>query len=185
MAESTFRVTLGRLAFLGIVLASGVPSDAAGDGELNLAVESGSQLAFQTGDQLSMRDSLLVAGIRVLVEVSVEYTDFEDLRRKAIAAIRKKEETKYRRQSDKIFDDLESVGVVEVLGISRDSSRDDVIDVLERIDREALIGAVEAIPDASISKLIDRKIGEKGVSSSEVRDYLQSEIDKFVQGLSG
>ena len=181
MAGSDSRGTAFLLACLWVVLASGVPSDAAGDGEVNLAGES----AFQTGAPLSMRDSLLVAGIRLLVEVSVEYVDFEDLRRNAIVAVRKKEETRYRRQSDKIFDDLESVGVVETLGVTRNSSREDVIEVLERMDRETLIEALETIPDACIARLIDRKMREKRVSTFEVHDYLRSEIDEFVEGLSG
>ena len=135
---------------------------------------------------VSLRDTLIAGGARLLVETTVEHVELDELRQNAIEKIRGRKEAEFRRQVHKIFDDLESVDVDELLGITRQSSREDVIAILQRTDKAALLAAMRAIPDASIAKLIERKLREQGASSlSDAHDYLKTEIEEFVCELSG
>jgi hypothetical protein len=137
-------------------------------------------------ERLPLQDLLLARGFRVLFGTTVEHIDLEKLRANGIDKLRAKDEAEIRRQLDKIFDDLESVDVKEVLGVSRNSSRDDVIAVVQRVDEASLIAAMDEIPDASIALLIRRKLREKGASSwAEIQSVLETELSDFVDGLSG
>ncbi len=135
---------------------------------------------------VSLRDTVIAAGARLLVETAVEHVELDELKKNAIEKIRGREEAEYRRQVQKIFDDLESVDVDELLGVTRKSSREEVIAILQRTDKAALRAAMRAIPDTSIVKLIERKLGEQGASSlSDAHNYLKTEIEEFVSEFSG
>ncbi len=134
---------------------------------------------------VSFPGTLLAGVVRLLVEVTLEHVDLEGLKEKAIEKLGAKEEAEYQRQINEIFDDLESVNVHEFLGITRKSSREDVMAALKRIDKATLVGAMRGIPDASIANLIERELREKGVSSlGEIHEYLETRIEEFVTTFS-
>ena len=134
---------------------------------------------------VSFPGTLLAGVVRLLVEVTLEHVDLEGLKEKAIEKLGAKEEAEYQRQINEIFDDLESVNVHEFLGITRKSSREDVMTALKRIDKATLVGAMRGIPDASIANLIERELREKGVSSlGEIHEYLETRIEEFVTTFS-
>jgi hypothetical protein len=182
------RVTLSVSPLLSVILlfAAAPPARADVQQNDNGAVATATAGGDASTEPLPLQDLLLARGFRLLFETTVEHVDLEKLRANGIRKIREKDEADYRRQLNKVFDDLESVGVDEILGVTRTSSRDDVIAVLQRVDQQALVGALDAVPDASIANLIERKVREKGASSlAEVKQLVETELAEFVDGLSG
>jgi len=135
---------------------------------------------------LSFRDQLLATGVKLLVETTVQHVDFEKAKINAAREIREKPASDYRRQMNRVFDDLESVDVHEVLGVNRDSSQEQLIAVIERTNQAELLDAMNGIPDKSIAELLGRKLREKGASSLvEAHEYFDTELNELVNRLSG
>ena len=138
------------------------------------------------GVALSFREQLMAVGVRILVESAIHRVDLEKAKKSAVRRIREKPEADYRRQVDKIFDDLASVDVHEVLGVTRSASREQVVAAIERTSKPQLLEAMNGISDKAIADLLDRKLAENGASSvADAQEYFQTELEEILKELSG
>lgn len=148
------------------------------------AAESSSGSDASTEIAISFQDQLLAVGVRLLVEAAVYGADLEEAKASATEKIRAKPEDEYRKQMNKIFDDLESVEVRELLGVDRGSSQKQVIAAIERAEKEQLLAAMGGIPDQSIADLLNRKLREKGASSfADAQVYFDTELKELLATL--
>lgn len=139
-----------------------------------------------TGVNVRISDGIIAKTTRLILRQAVNFADFEKMKRAAVEKIRKKTDKAYNREMKRIFDDAEYMGIKDTFGLTRNSSREEVIRVIEDIDKDTILKRLDEVPDQAIAKLIKKKLREQELNSIEqLKDFLDRKIYKLVKVTSG
>lgn len=144
------------------------------------------QEASQPETKISISDSLIAKTTKLIIRQAINYVDFDKMKNATIKRIKNKSGRSYHKEMDRIFDDIEFMGLTDTFGITRFSSREEVIKFIESTDKDTLLKKLDEIPDQAIARLIRKKLQEQKVHSiAELKDFLYEKIDRIVREVSG
>lgn len=137
---------------------------------------------IETDVEPSISDVIIAKTTKMLIRQIINHVDIEKKKESIIEKIKRKSDRKYTKEMNRIFDDLDYMNAPDTLGITRNSSREEVITLIKYIDKDTLLEKLDEFPDHAIAKLIKKKLQEQEVRSiAEVKDFLNSKIDKLLE----
>lgn len=129
---------------------------------------------------LSMTNQIIVSGIRLILDQTLERVDFQAAKRKAIKKINKKDPAAYGRTMNRIFADLEALQIKNTLGLTRKSTKKQTIQALQKLEPETLQQIANGIPDPVLAQWVEMKVREQGLESlSETSSYISQRVDEI------
>lgn len=138
------------------------------------------------GTRASISDSLIAKVTKLIIRQAINYVDFKKTKNKVIERIKRKSKRSFRREMDRIFDDVEFMGLTDTFGITHFSSREKVITTIESIDKDMLFKKLDEIPDRAVARLIKKKLREQQLNSiAQLKDFLYEKIDRIMREVSG
>ena len=143
--------------------------------------EKPTQVGTEANVEPSISDVIIAKTAKMLIRQIINHVDIEKKKEAVIEKIKRKSDRKCTKEMNRIFDDLDYMNATDTLGITRNSSREEVITLIKYIDKNTLLEKLDEFPDHAIAKLIKKKLQEQEVKSiAEVKDFLNSKIDKLL-----
>lgn len=138
--------------------------------------------AVDTGTEISISESLIATVTKAVIRRAINRTDIERWKRATVEKIRNVSDKGYRGEMNKIFNDIESMGVKNTWGLARDSSKEEVIKVIEAIDKETLLKKLDEISDQAIARLVKKKFCDHKLNRiSQLIDFLNKRYLKYLR----
>lgn len=139
-----------------------------------------------TEAKISISDSLIAKTTKLLIHQAIDHVDIEKWKKDAIENIKKKSDRSYHREIGKIFGDIEYMNIKDTFGLTRNSSREEVIKIIETTDKDILFKKLDEVPDQAIARLIKKKFGNQTISSiKRLKDFVDYKIYRITKPTSG
>lgn len=136
----------------------------------------------KTSGRSHLSDILIGKTAKLVILQAINHVDMEKTKRAAIEKIKKKRDEGYIREINRIFDDIEYMGVKDTFGLTRNSSREEVIKAIEDLDKDTLLKKLDEIPEQAIADLIMKKLREQELHSlAQIKDFLNEKIYRLIK----
>ena len=113
--------------------------------------EKPTQVGTEANVEPSISDVIIAKTAKMLIRQIINHVDIEKKKEAIIEKIQRKSDRKYTKEMNRIFDDLDYMNATDTLGITRNSSREEVITLIKYIDKNTLLEKLDEFPAPEFS----------------------------------
>ncbi|MCU0651411.1 MAG: hypothetical protein MUC39_00490 [Candidatus Omnitrophica bacterium] len=143
------------------------------------------QAESSAAEKTNFNQKVIGSTFKSLARAFVAVSDIDKLKANNIRRLEKLNDTKFKKQLAKVYPVLQDLPqtLKAQYGVKEDMSREQVIKNIESLDKKKIYGIIEAVPDATITRLFKEELvkTKEGIMKSDAVGSVKKFWNKIIR----